>query len=300
MLTLFTIPKAFRDEFGPIQQNAIRSWAALRPVCQILLVGDDEGTREMAAEAGALHIPVVGRNELGTPLLNSIFLQAERYSYSSHLCYLNADIVLLSDFLPAVEEIFAWNANSLVLGRRRDLYLKEPLNVREANWERHFVGRISREARLHEITGLDYFVFPRSFWGELPPFAIGRGLWDEWLLYRARSRGAPVVDATERITAVHQNHSYAHHPGGERGVWHGLETHRNMALGGGLRHAYTLRDATHQLTQEGIRRRAIPFDLRRCLIQPIITSRFVQPLVQAGKAMLPRLWPAARPETPRL
>jgi hypothetical protein len=188
MLTLFTIPKAFRDEFGPIQQNAIRSWAALRPACEILLVGHDEGTREMAKEVGALHIPAVECNEVGTPLLNSIFLQAERHSSSTHLCYLNADIVLLSDFLPAVKEIFAWNAGSLIVGRRRDLDLEEPLAFGEAGWEQHFLGRINREARLHEITGLDYFVFPRSFWGELPPFAIGRGLWDEWLLYRARTR----------------------------------------------------------------------------------------------------------------
>jgi hypothetical protein len=300
MLTLFTIPKAFRNEFGSIQQNAIRSWAALRPACQILLVGNDEGTREVAAETGALHIPAVERNELGTPLLNSVFLQAERYASSSHLCYVNADIVLLSDFLPAIEEVYAWNASSLIVGRRRDLDLKEPLAFGETGWEQLFLDRINRESRLHEITGLDYFVFPHSFWGELPPFAIGRGLWDEWLLYRARTRGAAVVDATERITAVHQNHSYGHHPGGERGVWHGLETQRNMILGGGLRHAYTLRDATHHLRRRGVRRRAIPFDLRRCFIQPITTNRFVQPLLQAGKALLPGPQPEAREERPRV
>jgi hypothetical protein len=299
MLTLFSIPKAFRDEFAVIQQNAIRSWAVLRPACEILLLGHDEGTHEMAKEAGAQHIPAVECNELGTPLLNSIFLQAERYASSSHLCYLNADIVLLSDFLPAVEEVFAWNPNSLIVGRRRDLDLQETLEFGEPGWEQHFLDRISREARLHEITGLDYFVFPRSFWSGLPAFAIGRGLWDEWLLYRARSQGVPVVDATERITAVHQNHSYGHHPDGEHGVWHGLETYRNMALGGGLRHAYTLRDATHHLTREGVRRRAIPFDLRRCFIQPITTNRFVQPLVQAGKALLPGAQQETREERPR-
>jgi hypothetical protein len=73
-----------------------------------------------------------------------------------------------------------------------------------------------------------------------------------------------------------------------------------MILGGGLRHAYTLRDATHHLRRRGVRRRAIPFDLRRCFIQPITTNRFVQPLVQAGKALLPGPQPEAREERPQV
>lgn len=298
MLTLFTIPKAFRGEFAVIQRNAIRSWAALRPACQIILTGDDEGTQEMAEEVGALHIPKLERNELGTPLLNSIFAAAEASSASPHLCYINADIVLTSDFLPAIRQAHAWNANCLIVGCRRDLSLPAPLRFETPHWEDVLLRTVHREAKLHEISGIDYFVFPRGLWRELPPFAIGRGLWDEWLLYRARSLGAPVVDATDRVTAIHQNHSYAHHPDGERGVWEGLEKERNWILGGGLRHAYTLRDATHRLTKKGIRKRAIPFDLRRCLVLPVTTNKIVRPVLKAGKALLAGLRPTARQESP--
>ena len=52
MLTLFTIPKAFEGHSGVIQRNAIKSWTLLQPQCEIILMGDDEGTGEAAAEMG--------------------------------------------------------------------------------------------------------------------------------------------------------------------------------------------------------------------------------------------------------
>ena len=46
MLTLFTVPQPFRGEFSVIQRNAIRSWAKLDPACELILLGDEEGTRD--------------------------------------------------------------------------------------------------------------------------------------------------------------------------------------------------------------------------------------------------------------
>ncbi len=73
MLTLFTIAKPFRGEFATIQRNAILSWTLIRPACEILLLGDEEGIREIAAEVGAIHVSEVERNEFGTPLVSRIF-----------------------------------------------------------------------------------------------------------------------------------------------------------------------------------------------------------------------------------
>jgi hypothetical protein len=46
MLTIFAIPKPFRGHIGVIQRNAICSWLELRQACEIILLGDDEGTAE--------------------------------------------------------------------------------------------------------------------------------------------------------------------------------------------------------------------------------------------------------------
>lgn len=294
MLTLFAIPKAFRGEFDVIQRNAIQSWAQLQPACEIVLAGDDGGTREMAEEVGAIHIPDVGRNEFGTPLLDSLFREVERHASFPFLCYVNADIILLDDFVPAFRDITSWNSRALIVGRRFDLSYSEPL-VFTTLWEQRLRTIACNRGVCHTNAGLDYFGFPRGSWGSLPPFAIGRGLWDNWLLYRARSLGMSVVDATERINAIHQNHGYTHHPEGEAGVWQGLEAKRNWDLGGGLRNAYTLADATHLLTVRGIKRRPVPFDLHRILVQPFTTSRFGRPLVRAARAISQTLYASLHP-----
>jgi hypothetical protein len=283
MLTLFTVAKPFHGEFARIQRNAILSWARLRPACEIILLGEEPGIREVALEAGAMQVPDLERNEFGTPLVSSIFSVAEKRASFPLLCYINADIILLEDFLPAILRTIAWNSRSLIVGRRWDLNFSESLSW-EAQWEQRFRTHLRAEATLHPHSGLDYFVFPRGFWGDLPPFAIGRSLWDEWLLYRGRALGAAVVDATECLTAVHQNHSYSHHPDGQAGVLDGPEAQRNLALGGGLRHAFTLRDATHRLTPAGVKRRFVPFDLRRCWVVPIIRHKWARPLVRLKKA----------------
>jgi len=73
------------------------------------------------------------------------------------------------------------------------------------------------------------------------------------MIYRARSLGIPVVDATQSVDAVHQNHDYSHVPlrSGQR--WSGPEAKANAALAGDPP-LMSLHHATHVLTPRGIRR----------------------------------------------
>ena len=105
MLTLFTIPKAFQGHTGIIQRNAIKSWTLLDPGCQVILVGDDDGTDKAAEELNVRHISDVKRNEFGTPLLNHSFQLAEAEAAFPLICHVNADIILMSDFIEAVQRV---------------------------------------------------------------------------------------------------------------------------------------------------------------------------------------------------
>ena len=105
MLTMLTIPKAFQGNIDVIQKNAIRSWARLGPECEIILFGKDEGTAEMSREVGVKHIPDVECNEYGTPLLSSVFRTADKVAVNDLLCFINTDIILMSDFLPALQQV---------------------------------------------------------------------------------------------------------------------------------------------------------------------------------------------------
>jgi hypothetical protein len=284
MLTIFGLPKAFHGLFDVIQRNAIQSWLRLRPPCEIILVGDDEGTARVAAELGLRHIPNVDRNASGTPLLNSMFAEAQGMARYPTLCYVNSDIILLSDFPLAVERVLREMNRFLLVGRRWDLDVQECLAFDE-RWEARLKERVQRHGTIHGHSAIDYFVFPRGLWDEIPSFAIGRTAWDGWLIYRALSQGVPVIDLTDRVTAVHQNHPYAH-PQGQDGIWKGAEAQQNLRLAGGYVHAYTLWDAKYKLVRKGIVRRYSPYFLYRQLVNLAERNSSLRPVLKCLRAAI--------------
>src|SRR5574338_408406 len=104
LITLFSAPKPFTDaHISTIQRNAGRSWTLL-PDVEVLLLGDEAGLPEAARDLGVTHLPGVARNEQGTPLISSMFRLALEHSDSPLLCIINADILLLPDFVKAVRQ----------------------------------------------------------------------------------------------------------------------------------------------------------------------------------------------------
>lgn len=253
MLTFFTAPKAFTGHIGVIQRNALESWAALQPRAQMLLFGDEEGIAATAAELGLTHVPEIARNEYGTPLLDDLLAKAELHAEHDILCYANADVLLASDFTDAVRRIGELCPRYLVVGQCLDL------DVADSSWRE----ALQASGTLRGWDFLDYFVFPRGLFGPIPPFAVGRAGFDNWLVWRARKLGAPVIDTTTRATAVHQRHAYDHVPEGAAWSYAGVEARRNIELAGGRRHLFNLLDATHAFTTSGLeRRRSSTFRLR--------------------------------------
>ena len=253
MLTIFAVPKPFVGHDAVTQRNAIGTWVRLRPSCRIVLCGQDEGVAEAASEFEADYIPSVAVNEFGTPLLSSVFSEVEQGSSDPFLCYVNADILVLAGFADAVERVAAAMDRFLMVGQRWDLDVTEALPLDDPNWDANLRARTRSAGVVHPPSGSDYFVFPRGSVGPLPDFAVGRGGWDNWMIAHALGSGVPVVDATESAFVVHQNHGYDHVKEQSGHAWEGTETSRNRDLieGEGSR---LLTDATHRLTDTGIRR----------------------------------------------
>jgi hypothetical protein len=295
MLTLFSVPKAFRGEFATIQRNAIQSWQQLQPACEVILMGDDPGVKEAAAELATQHVATLGRNEFGTPLLSDAFAHAQGIATYSLLCYVNTDIIFLNDLVAAVERVLQTHRSFLIVGQRWDLDVPVALDFNNG-WESRIRREINEKARLEPPNGIDYFIFPRQQWRTIPPFAVGRPGWDNWMIYNARARNIPVIDATRSITAVHQNHSYCHIPGGHLGSQKRAEGRHNLTLAGGFGHAYTIRDASHKLTATGVHRRPLPYDIHRCASSFAVTHSWMKPLIGIKRAIVGRSQPAATEE----
>lgn len=253
MLTIFAIPKAFEGHIGIIQRNAIGSWTRLRPSPEIILVGDDEGTGETAQNFGIQHIPGIAQNEFGAPLVDSIIQRVDQTAQHSLLCYVNADIILTSDFMRALEQATRRSDPFVMVGQRWELDITEPLDF-GPTWETDLRSAVVRRGRLGPRTGEDYCVYPKGFFADIPPFAVGHAGDDGWRLYKTRTSGLDLIDATQSVLAIHQNHDYSH-IAKERGTMRsGVLAARNFALAGGRSHMFIIKDRNLVLTSKGLKR----------------------------------------------
>ena len=262
LITIFSAPKPFANpHIVTIQRNAIQSWTLL-PDAEVILLGEETGLAEAAHELGVRHLSNVARNPSGTPLISSMFQRARENSTSELLCIINADMILMEDFVAAAIESgsllkerrrpdatgtqVASMPNFVLLSQRWDLDITQSLDF-TAGWQNRLRSMVQDQGSLHRPAGSDFFLFPRSAYTDVPPFTIGRAGWDNWMIYKARHENWPVIDCTASVMLVHQNHDYSHLPGGKPHYEH-PDTNENIRLAGGQANIrYTILDATHQL-----------------------------------------------------
>lgn len=252
-IAFFTAPKPFKDpHIRVIQRNAIQSWKALGDNVEVWLVGDEEGVEETARELNVGYIPEVLRNNSGTPRIDSIFELVREKSSAEYLCYVNADILVFPDMLDALELTRKKVERFLLIGRRWDAAVTEPLKIHQG-WYEPFQNNTLASAKLHRAAGSDYFLFPRNEFTDIPPFAVGRAGWDNWMIFKGRWEHMAVIDATDIIKVIHQNHDFSHFANGKI---HRLqpESVENMALAGGRYTVFTIHDANYQILNNALER----------------------------------------------
>jgi hypothetical protein len=257
MLTFFTTAKPFRGHDGITQRNALKSWTLLHPDVEVILFGDEDGAAEVAQVLRLHHEPHVARNEFGTKRLDFLFSRAHAIARHDLLCYINCDILLLQDFRDAVKRVRAAHSQFLMVGRRWDIEIAVPVDFAtdsgRGDWEARLSAQVLREGRRSGPEWIDYFVFSRGLYVDVPPFVVGRVFWDNWLVWKALASNYPVIDGSASVFAVHQNHDYGYHAQGRQGVFCGAEAGRNYELAGGWKHLRTIADATEMLHKDGLR-----------------------------------------------
>jgi hypothetical protein len=273
MITFFTTPKPFTGHNGVIQRNALKSWTLAAPGAEVILFGDEEGASETARDLGIKHVREVERVTVfksgfasttspskglqskplnletrGPKILRSFFDAAQEMAKHDAVCYANCDIVLMDDFAAAVAKVQATEKEFLVVGRRWDVDVMTPIDFEEPDWKEQLRKGARTEGQQRSGDWIDYFAFRKGFYlGKMPELVIGRVFWDQWLVWKAQSIGAVVVDASDAVMAIHQNHDYGYHPAGKTGVWTDALSQRNYRLAGGRWHLRTIEDATHVL-----------------------------------------------------
>jgi hypothetical protein len=291
LITIFSAPKPFTNpHIALIQRNAIKSWTLL-PNIEVILLGEETGLAEAARELGVKHISNVARNDNGTPLISSMFKLARENSNSELLCIINADMILMPDFIEAAKHTLKLKDKFVLLSQRWDLDITEPVDFTEG-WQGRLSSIVYRQGTLHRPAGSDFFLFPVSCYQDLPNFAIGRAGWDNWMIYKARQQKWPVIDCTPSVMIVHQNHDYSHLPGGKPHYEH-PDTNENIRLAGGQAAVrYTILDSTHQLIKDGklVRPKLTSLRLMRKLELFLRAVFFFLPQAMIENVVRPKRW----------
>lgn len=267
-VTIFALPKPFVDpHIAMIQRNALQSWITSCPEAEIVLIGNEDGVKKTAEEFGVIHCADVRVDSYGTPLMDSLFQQALENSHGDVLCYINADIILLNSFDFILDQLSF--EKFLLVGERMDMYIHGPVKFSNPDWIKILKQQVAQNGARHACDGIDYFVFPRSgVFDEVLPFAIGRGFSDHWLIYEAMRQNASVVDLSEYMTVIHQNHGRQHTSGKEI---HGYEdfpeyqTNRELMPFKGWGQLCDLRDAAWSFKDGNLYRRNKRSRIKRAL-----------------------------------
>ena len=202
-------------------------------------------------------------NENGVPLISSMFEIARENSNSELLCIINADMILMNEFVKATLECdsllsqkqkhtrsghlaSALQRKFVLMSQRWDYDIASSIDFLEG-WDSQLRESVRKQNQLHRPAGSDFFLFPKTCYQDIPNFTIGRAGWDNWMIYKARKENWAVIDCTPSLMIVHQNHDYSHLPNAKPHYDH-PDTNENIRLAGGQANIrYTILDSTHQL-----------------------------------------------------
>ena len=119
----------------------------------------------------------------------------------------------------------------------------------DGQWERRWADPAIARGKLHSPGAIDLFMFPRGQYEHMPPFAIGRTSYDNWILWNTVASDIPLIDATDFVTLIHQNHDYVHAQ--KIDVWDGVEARENRKWVKHWTNFYSIAHATWTMSAEG-------------------------------------------------
>lgn len=255
-VTIFALPKPFGEKTDLIQRNAIQSWANLKPDVEVLLLGDEAGIKETAAELGVRHASGLRCNEYGTPLLDSAFQLAHQESTTDYLAYCNCDVILTNNFLTSIHQLATEThfRQFVAFGQRTDLNVDHAIDFNQSVQVERLLKDCQNLGIRSSNACKEYFIFNRQLYEDIPPFAVGRGNWDNWMIHSAKQNKIPVVNLSKTVTAIHQSHDYSH---ASLNRWEcyvsGAEAKENRRLAGGS-HIISGSTANWKMTRDGFKK----------------------------------------------
>lgn len=230
-LLIAACPKPFVEPFNVIQQNAINSWTNMEHPSiniHITLFGDEKGVQEASHQINCQHVKHIKKNKFGTPLVNDIFIKINAQATQLQLqypndtivcCYINADIITFNCMLDNIVDFIETKKTGiftqldptsdenvwLLVGCRWDTDNVPRIDFTNNNWKHDIKQQAIETGKDHGCWGIDYFIFGLDTFNYVYPFALGKFVWDRWLVGNVFRRDSIAVDITQTNFVIHQN-----------------------------------------------------------------------------------------------
>lgn len=237
MITIFSTPRPFYDEFRSIQINSINSF--ISNIGAEIILFDDEDLTTSKIYSNNQNVKVVGDIEYNinnTPKLRSIFEYIKLNARFDIVVHINTDILISDKFSENIVKLFnnLSSNNVFISGRRHNINMNNIENVHFNN----VYNSIDGNPYLHGKSGLDYWAMYRSSIIEIPNFNCGRPGIDSFLCYKSVISGYTTLDATNFIKIYHQNHPYP----SKKKLYFNNECLENISLAGGYKNMMSMRN----------------------------------------------------------
>jgi hypothetical protein len=228
-LIIFTTCKPLVGDDKWRQEQAIKSWTLLKGMKKkIVIIGNDEGTKEICEKYDLIHEPNV-KTLAKIPYLKSMFeIACSHAEEQDYLLWTNSDMIYYDDMINNIlkfEPVRKSNKldNFLLVGARHDWHNPKVLddlskqkfvkNI-HINEEKHTdicqTDSSFNECSLHNTCGIDYVVHSKTtFLGRFDENLVICGTrHDMIMLGVCLTNGFFCCDCTRTNLVIHQNHGY--------------------------------------------------------------------------------------------
>lgn len=203
MITFFTTFK----NFGRVEANSVNSWLSLHSETEVIVFTETNVVNSIDNQRLVLLDSFPKHNDR-LPVLNALFSEASKRAKHQILCYCNADIILIDDFIKRIQNVLRLQGNFLGISQRLDLDVEFLIDFTSASEVKAFALYSKAHGKIHPPTGSDIFLFPKHQYGggKMPELVVGRPGWDNWMIYDARRRFNKLINLNVPNCVVHQNH----------------------------------------------------------------------------------------------
>jgi hypothetical protein len=213
-ITFISVPRPTVDRMAYLYSKlAIGSWLSVSPCSNVLLFINRSGFGPLADEIDDLYGPgrVIYRGSIkhdfaDIPYIDEWFQKGIQYSPTNFVCFINSDILVSGNWLTRAKQVFRIMAHRpiLVIDQRMDFTLNlthfDNLKFGGNSLLQQIDVMVKNSPHsIYQPTGIDMYLFRidclRLEPKRIPPFMMGRPLWDNWLVGYATTIGDTITFA---------------------------------------------------------------------------------------------------------